>query len=205
MRMSRTPCVVPFERANFWKLKQRNRLKRASRKSLLFNFTCEKSPQRNKDICLIIAGSSSLQLLLHIFSSLICLWVTKLPFLWYQYLRSASFSYNWIKAFATIRQDSVKLKVLLDCCYLCADLVTAVTTAAACQGLSPRIPSPNYRVYWKLKIYQLMKRGKHYRQCDVINSCLAFFSHVRQRQKRGATYYHKYESLSAGKHSKEEK
>lgn len=40
----------------------------------------------------------------------------------------------------TARQDLVKLKVLLDCSYLCADSVTAVTTAAACQGPSPRIP-----------------------------------------------------------------
>lgn len=56
------------------------------------------------------------------------------------YLWSASFSYNWIEALPTARQDLVKLKVLLDCCYLCADSVTAVTTAAACQGLSPRIP-----------------------------------------------------------------
>lgn len=56
------------------------------------------------------------------------------------YLWWASFSYNWIEALPTARQDLVKLKVLLDCCYLCADSVTAVTTAAACQGLSPRIP-----------------------------------------------------------------
>lgn len=57
-----------------------------------------------------------------------------------RYLWWASFSYNWIEALPTARQDLVKLKVLLDCCYLCADSVTAVTTAAACQGLSPRIP-----------------------------------------------------------------
>lgn len=99
------------------------------------------------------------------------------------YLWWASFSYNWIEALPTARQDLVKLNVLLDCCYLCADSVTAVTTAAACQGLSPWIPSPNYCVYWKLKIYQLMKRGKHYRRCNVINSSLAPISHVRQRRK----------------------
>ena len=69
--------------------------------------------------------------------------------------------------------------VLLDCCYLGADLVTAVTVAAAASPASqpasqPALvsadTSPNYCVYWKLKIYKLMKRGKHYRRCDVINS-----------------------------------
>ena len=62
--------------------------------------------------------------------------------------------------------------VLLDCCYLGADLVTAVTVAAAASQPAPvsADTSPNYCVYWKLKIYKLMKRSKHYRRCNVINS-----------------------------------
>lgn len=83
-------------------------------------------------------AQSILQMLLHMFFFLLSLSLfSERPGL---YLWWASFSYNWIEALPTARQDLVKLKVLLDCCYLCADSVTAVTTAAACQGLSRRIP-----------------------------------------------------------------